>query len=115
MQPESRDLSYLGDMLGFAQSALRFTVGLTAEDYVGDERSRRAVERVVELIGEAARNVSEAYRTAHPEIPWARIIGQRNVLVHDYGDVDDALIWNLVEQHIPVLVTELHRLLPDQR
>jgi len=110
MRPEASDASYLADMLEYALRAVEFSTGLSAEEYMRDERSRRAVERVIELIGEAARNVSEPFRTSNPQIPWARIIGQRNVLAHDYGEVDDLLIWNLVQQHIPILIADLRRL-----
>ena len=74
---------------------------------------RRAVERATELIGEAASNVSDAMRATHPEIPWRKIIGQRNVLIHDYGDVDDDLVWNLVELEIPRLVSNLEQFVQE--
>src|SRR3954452_6298820 len=104
------DTSYLADMLSFAREALSFTHGCSRTDYATDMVLRRAVERATELIGEAASNVSDATRAAHPDIPWRKIIGQRNVLIHDYGDVDDDLVWNLVELEIPKLVTILERI-----
>ena len=104
------DTSYLADMLSFAGEVLTFTEGRSLSDYKTDVGLRRAVERATELIGEAASNVSDSMRAAHPEIPWRKIIGQRNVLIHDYGDVDDDLVWNLVELEIPRLVSILARI-----
>jgi uncharacterized protein with HEPN domain len=94
-------------MLLFAREVLTFTRGRSHSDYENDMVLRRAVERATELIGEAASNISDATRAAHPGIPWRKIVGQRNVLIHDYGDVDDDLVWNLVELEIPKLASIL--------
>jgi uncharacterized protein with HEPN domain len=92
---------------------LAFTRGRSRADYESDTGLRRSVERSTELNGEAASNISDATRAAHPEIPWRKIVGQRNVLIHDYGDVDDDLVWNLVELEIPALVSILERIVKD--
>lgn len=114
MQRRNRgDASYLADMLKFAREVLAFTEGRSRTDYDKDTVLRRAVERATELIGEAASNVSDSARAAHPEIPWRKIIGQRNVLIHDYGDVDDDLVWNLVELEIPALASILDRIVRE--
>jgi uncharacterized protein with HEPN domain len=107
------EASYLADMLSFAREVLTFTQGRSRADYESDTGLRRSVERSTELIGEAASNISDATRAAHPEIPWRKIVGQRNVLIHDYGDVDDELVWNLVELEIPALASILERLVPE--
>ena len=107
------DASYLADMLGFAREVLAFTAGRSRADYDTDLVLRRAVERATELIGEAASNVSDSTRAAYPKIPWRKIVGQRHVLIHDYGDVDDALVWNLVELEIPALASTLDRIVRE--
>jgi uncharacterized protein with HEPN domain len=111
---ERGDASYLADMLSFAREVLTFTRGRSHFDYENDMVLRRAVERATELIGEAATNISDSTRAEHPEIPWRKIVGQRNVLIHDYGDVDDELVWNLVDLEIPKLVSILERLVPPE-
>ncbi len=58
----------------------------------------RANERGVEIIGEAARRVSATYVAAHPEIPWREIIGQHNVLAHEYGQIDHELLYKTASQ-----------------
>lgn len=108
------DDSYLADMLQFAREVLTFTEGRSRADYDADAILRRAVERATELIGEAANHVSEQTRARHPEIPWREIIDQRHVLIHGYGDVDDDLVWNLVEKEIPNLLSLLDRILPAE-
>jgi uncharacterized protein with HEPN domain len=80
MRPKSSDISYLWDMLDAACAIREFLVGENFDDYAHDRLLRGAVERHIEIIGEAARNVSADYRNAHPEIPRNKIIAQRHVL-----------------------------------
>lgn len=112
MQPEQRDASYLWDMLDAARKILAFTQGVTFLEYAANPLLTLAVERAVEIIGEAANRVSPGFQQAHPEIPWRRIVAQRNVLAHEYGDIEHALIWDLVQQHIPKLAEQLASLVP---
>ena len=65
-----------------------------------------------QTFGEAARRVSESFKDAHPEIPWRRMIAQRNVLAHEYDDIDDRLMWRVVTESIPKLARTLKGLLP---
>jgi len=71
-----------------------------------------AVERHLEIIGEAANRVSRSFREAHPEIPWQRIVAQRNVLAHEYGEIENTLVWRVATIRIPELIQQLQRLLP---
>jgi uncharacterized protein with HEPN domain len=112
MRPEERDVSYLWDMLDSARRALEFTRGSSLADYADNAMLHLAVERAIQIIGEAANRVSPAFQQAHPEIPWRRIVAQRNVLVHEYGDVEHSLIWDLVQQYLPSLVEHLEPLIP---
>ncbi|HKO58180.1 MAG TPA: HepT-like ribonuclease domain-containing protein [Thermoanaerobaculia bacterium] len=98
-------------MLRFAREVVDdFTAGIDRNVYGEDVQIRRSVERSVQLVGESAKHVSTAFREAHPEIPWRKIIGQRNVLVHEYGEVDDDLVWNLVERELAPLIENLRRI-----
>ena len=65
-----------------------FTRDRTFQEYSNDLMLRSPVERQVEIIGEAARGVSDSFRQQHPEIPWSKIMGQRHVLAHDYGEIN---------------------------
>jgi len=66
---------------------LDFIRGVTYVHFCNDKLVRYAVERRIEVIGEAARHISESFKIMHPEIPWRRIIGQRNILAHEYGEI----------------------------
>jgi uncharacterized protein with HEPN domain len=65
---------------------------------------RGAVERHLEIIGEAAGRVSQSFRETHREVPWRQIIAQRNILAHEYGDVDDALVWRVATERMSELI-----------
>ncbi len=112
MRPEDRDTAYLWDMLDAAPTVRQITSGVTFDQYLVDRKLQLAVERAVEIIGEAASRVSDAFRAAHPEIPWRQIIGQRHVLAHEYGDIKQDRMWNLAATHVPDLISKLEPLLP---
>ena len=114
MPPESRDPSYLWDMLDAARSVRQFTQGVTLEHYLKDPMMQRAVERALEIIGEAARRLSEGFRRTHREIAWQSIIGLRNILVHEYGEVRPERLWSIATEHIPELIQQIEPLLPPE-
>ncbi len=112
MPPELGDPAYLWDMLDAAQAVVRFMAGRDIDAYTADEVLRAAVERKIEIIGEAARRVSESFRLAHPEVPWRKVMAQRHVLAHDYGEIEDDIIWRVATIHVPELIALLEPLVP---
>jgi uncharacterized protein with HEPN domain len=74
-------------MLEAAQALRELTAGVSVAAYLVDRKTQLAVERAIEIPGEAARRISPALQQSHPEIPWAGIIGQRNVIAHEYGEI----------------------------
>ena len=110
---ESHDPAYLWDMLDAARAISAFVAGRTFHDFQTDRMLRNAVERNMEIIGEAANRISESFQKSHPEIPWRNIIGQRNILIHEYGEVKNERIWVVATQSIPELVVLLNPLLPQ--
>jgi uncharacterized protein with HEPN domain len=107
MRPEERDLAYLWDMHDAAQAVLEFTNGVAFEQYVREPMRQRAVERSIEILGEAARRVSDGFKIRHPEIPWRQIIRQRNVLAHEYDDIRHEFIWAVARERIPELIPQI--------
>jgi len=82
-------------------------------DLTSDRIFCLAVERLIEIIGEACRKVSVQTRNQHPEIPWAGIQAQRHVLAHEYGWIDYDKIWRVATIHVPALVRQLEPIVPD--
>lgn len=112
MQPDDRDAAYLLDMLRAAQKVRRFVQGKMQDAFVRDEVLRDAIERNAEIIGEAARKVSDTFKTQHPEIPWRKMVAQRNVLVHEYDRINVDDMWTVATFHIPKLIESLSLLVP---
>ena len=110
MQPDQRDKAYLWDMLDAALAVQEFVRGKRPNDYLTDRMLRNAIERNVEIIGEAARHVSDSLKQTHPEIPWRSIIGQRNILAHEYGEIRHENVWNVATKRIPELIIALQAL-----
>jgi uncharacterized protein with HEPN domain len=113
MQPEKADAAYLWDMLDAARAIREFVGGKTLHDYLKNRMLRGAVERHVEIIGEAANRVSTGFQASHPEIPWRKVINQRNVLVHEYGDIKHELLWRVATERITELIPTLEALVPQ--
>ncbi len=104
MPPNSREAGYLWDRLQAARRLQEFTVGVSFEAYLDSVLLQSAVERRLEILGEAARRMSEAFRQEHPEIPWSSIIGQRNVIAHQYEKIRQERLWSVVTSDIPTLI-----------
>ena len=107
-----RDAANLWDMLDAARRAMLYTSGKRYADLESDRMLRDAIERLLEIIGEGARRVSPQFREEHPEVPWARIIAQRNVISHEYGEIKLEWIWLVVTERLPELIVLLEPLIP---
>ncbi len=84
---------------------------LSAEKLGSDEDLRKAIERTLEIIGEAAKRIPKEFRKNHPEIPWKEMAGLRDVIIHDYGNVDYVILWNVVQFEIPKLKEQIEQLI----
>ena len=113
MRRDKADEGWLWDMLDAAQSVADMVRGMTFHEYCNDRRTRRAVEREIEIIGEAARNLSPGYKVAHPVLPWDKIVGMRHRLAHEYGEIQDEILWRVATGHIPEIIGCLRPLVPE--
>lgn len=82
--------------------------------YFADRKTQDAVSRNLEIVGEAAKQLSMEVRNAQPSIPWKRIAGMRDVLIHQYFGVDLAIVWAVLEQHLDPLRTAVDDLLSEE-
>jgi uncharacterized protein with HEPN domain len=107
-----RDDSLLLDMIQAARQIREYTSGLQEPDFLNSRRDQDAVLLQCTVLGETAKRVSSEFRNAHPEIPWRKIMGFRNVVVHDYFQVDVHRVWKIASRDIPELINSLEPLVP---
>lgn len=113
MQSNNRDVASIWDMVQAVRYIQSFTENLSFEEYLNDIRTVSAVERQFEILGEAARRISEEFRQAHTEIDWQRIVGLRNIVIHRYDEVDQDILWTIIHSELPPLLTQIEPLLPS--
>jgi Uncharacterized conserved protein len=105
---------YLEDIEHYAAAAVRFMSSYTLEQYTADEKTRSAVERVLEICGEAMNNLYKVAPTVAEGIPHSRdIIGFRNILAHGYAEIDHKKVYDIAVKHAPALLSAVQRALKD--
>jgi uncharacterized protein with HEPN domain len=102
------------DILDAIKKIEKYTSGMTQEQFSADEKTIDAVIRNFTIIGEAANGVPEEVQNANPIVPWADIIGLRNIVVHGYHKVSVPVIWTSLKEDLPGLVPVLSTLLPKR-
>ena len=102
---------FVADMLKAIDKMGRYTEGMDATSFAADEFTVDAVLRNLMVLGEAARNVPSEVRDAHPEIPWSRMVGLRNIVAHVYFGVDLEVVWKTVHEDLPPLRAAVSELL----
>ena len=108
------DAALLLDMLIAARKVARFTEGLSLDAFKVDDMAQSAVIRELQVIGEAARLVSDDTKAAQPEVDWKTMTGMRNRLVHEYFAIRLDVVWQTACDDIPVLIDQLTSLLPGE-
>ena len=104
---------YIEDMLEFGEKVLSYTDGLNEAAFLTDSLTYEATLLNILLIGEAARHIPHDVREAYLDIPWNAIIGTRNRVIHGYRQVDQAILWSIIQDAIPDLIPQLQKLLED--
>jgi uncharacterized protein with HEPN domain len=110
----SRDSVYLLDILKAAKLALNYLKGKTKEEFSQDIQCQDAVIRRLEIIGEAAGRISTATTDKFPDLPWKKMVGMRNIMIHEYEDIDLAIVWDTVQNDLPPLIALIEPLIPPE-
>jgi uncharacterized protein with HEPN domain len=111
----SRDeIMYLQDIAESCDKILRFTAGLSQPDLIGDDKTYDAVVRNLEIIGEAAKHISEDLRGQMPDIEWRKAAGLRDMLAHAYFGIDNDILWDVVQNKVPQLAKATRAFLDRQ-
>lgn len=102
-----RDLTYLEHILDSIGKINLYTRGISKEDFQAATMVQDAVIRQFEIIGEAAKRVSEELKQENPGVPWKDMAGMRDVLIHDYIDVEIDVVWKTVQDYLPALERQI--------
>ncbi len=113
MSPDSRerDLVKCEDMRIYSERAVQYMGSSSLDEFLANDMAQSAIVRCIEVIGEAARLVSDDTRRLAPEIPWTLIVGMRHILAHDYGAVNLDKVYEVVKERLPELLKHLNRLI----
>jgi uncharacterized protein with HEPN domain len=103
----NRDAAYLQDVLSSASAAVEYLQGVSREKFPALREKQDAVIRSLEVLGEAARRLSQESKDAMPDIPWQKLTGMRNVLIHQYDNVDLDLVYDTVVEYLPGLIQKI--------
>ncbi len=104
----------LVDMLIHAREAVALSSQKSLKDLESDRVFQLAMQKLVEIVGEAANRVSQETQQGHPGIPWPEIIGTRNRLTHGYDDVNLDILWEIVETDLPPLIQQLEEIVGEE-
>ena len=99
---KGRDVTdYLADILQAIDDVAEFIEGMDFARFAEDKKTVNAVIRSLEVIGEATKYIPASFRKRHPEIPWSKMAGMRDVLIHDYMGVDHMTVWKAAKERLP--------------
>ena len=111
-----RDIpSLLQDILDAIGSIRAFTERMTFEHYQSDLKTRHAVERNFSIIGEAVARIDKPFRDLHSSIDWRQVKDFRNIIVHDYFGIDDAIVWDIIEMDLSSLEKDIRVIIDSIR
>ena len=111
MREPRKDRERLEHMKTAIDRILRYTSGKSYEDLVSDDMMYYAVVKNIEIIGEAANMLTQSFQQSHSETPWKMVKGMRNYIVHEYFQIDDIVVWDVVKNNIPDLREQVVRYL----
>ncbi|GHV90938.1 hypothetical protein AGMMS50268_14410 [Spirochaetia bacterium] len=109
MPLNENDLSYLIDIVDCIMDIKEFTESIQYYQFENDKMRKLAVERQLEVIGQAANKISKETQEILKNIPWANIIGLRNKLAHDYGEILAERIWTIAKTSVHELLKEIEK------
>ena len=113
MKLKRESVDYIKDISEAISKIEQFTQGMDYRIFVNDEKTVFAVIRAFEIIGEAAKSVSQPIKTKYANVPWREMTGIRNKLIHEYFGVIHEVIWKTLKEDIPPLKPKVEQILKD--
>lgn len=107
------EVVFLEDILDEILKIEKSTENLSEKEFLRNSDIKDATLRRIEVIGEAVKNISDGLKKKYPEVEWQKIAGARDVLIHAYFGVLDSTVWNIVKRDIPVLKSQVKKIMKD--
>lgn len=104
---------YLQDILNSITETEEFVKGMTFDDFFNDKKTINAVIRSMEVIGEATKNLPQSLKDKHNDIPWKKMAGMRDKLIHEYFGVDLSIVWQAIKEDFPTIKPSVEKLLKE--
>lgn len=104
---------YLQDILDTIESCERFIEGMDFDEFISDEKTTFAVRHALEIIGEAVKHIPDEIRKEYPSVPWRKIAGTRDVMIHAYFGVNLDVVWKTAKERLPELKNEVEKILKE--
>ena len=101
------EIFFLKDILNSLNKIFKYTENMTYEDFIKDDKTKDAVERNFEIIGEAVKHLSEDFRNQYSHIPFRQVAGMRDKLIHDYFGVDYEIVWKTIITKLPQFKSDI--------
>ena len=111
---ERADVEFLADSKEAIVRVTSYMENLSYDQFLADKKTQDAVVRNLEIIGEAAKNISKELKTKHSQIPWKDLAGVRDNLIHHYFGVNFDIVWNIVKQELPQVLSQLEEILKNE-
>lgn len=105
---------YLDDILNAIKKISSYTKSLSFDQFTEDEKTVDAVVRNLEVLGEAVKNIPETLKSKYGEVEWKKIAGVRDIMIHEYFGVDTEILWDIVQNKLPILSERIQKILKDQ-
>ena len=115
MRERSRDCARLEHMLQAIERIQRYIAGKTFENFITDDMMYYAVVKNIEILGEASNMLTEEFRGSHPQTPWKLVNGMRNYIVHEYFQVDNNVVWDVITRDLPVLKQQVTDYIKEEK
>lgn len=104
---------YFKDILDYANSALEFIENIPYENFISDKKVIFATIRALEVIGESSNRIADEIKQKYPNLPWVQMRGLRNRIIHNYDDIDYTIVWNVLKNEIPKLISQIEEIIDE--
>ncbi|MBU4332309.1 DUF86 domain-containing protein [Patescibacteria group bacterium] len=105
---------FIEDIKESIEKIEKYTNRMAKKDFLRDDKAQDSVMKRIEVIGEAVNNIPQEFRKKYHQIPWKDIVGMRNILIHEYFEINLERVWETVEEDLPILKKEILKILEQE-